>query len=114
MLAYALVEIDVVFIVNIVLLSKPNRLVCIYLFPFPNCSLDLLCFLFGFLFHFKVFLVSLSALNRHFLLDFLLVVDVDWEVDELGVSLHNFRDLFMTDEFKCILFEIDSNNGSAS
>lgn len=54
LLADAFVEIDVVLIIDIVLLSQPDCLVCVDSLPFPNCSLDLLCLLFCFFFHLEV------------------------------------------------------------
>ena len=114
MLANAFVEIYIIFIIDIVLFSKPNSFVIVYFFPFPNCSLYLLGLLFSFFFYLKVFFFRIRSFDGNFFLNLLLVVDVDREVNELRVPLYNFRDFLMTKEFKCIFLEVDSNDCSTS
>lgn len=114
MLANAFVEIYIILIIDIVLFSKPNSFVIVDFFPFPNCSLYLLGLLFSFFLYLKVFFFRIRSFDGNFFLDLLLVVDVDWEINELRVSLYNFRDFLMTEEFKCIFLEVDSNDCSTS
>jgi len=96
LLANAFVEIYIILIIDIVLFSKPNSFVIVDFFPFPNCSLYLLGLLFSFFFYLKVFFFRIRSFDGNFFLDLLLIVDVDREINELRVSLYNFRDFLVT------------------
>jgi hypothetical protein len=83
--AYTFVEINIILFINIVLISQPKCLVYVNLFVLPYFSFYFLFFLlFCLLFHFKILiLVSLSFCLNSFFLNFLLIVDINREIDEL-------------------------------
>lgn len=82
--ADALVEVYVVIVVDIVFLSQPNGLVVVDPLPFPHCPLDFLCLcLVSSLLDLQIIIAGLRGFNRHILLNFFLVVDINGEIDEL-------------------------------
>ena len=111
---YTFVEFNVVLVIDVVLVSQPESLVGVDEIPLPHLPLHLLCFAgLCFLLDLEVIPFLFGLLGSCFLLDFLLLVHVDGEVNELGVSPHKFGDFLSVEEFKSILLEINSDDGAS-
>jgi hypothetical protein len=84
----ALVEIDVILIIDVFLLPKPDGLVGVDAFPLPHCLLDLLPrSLLSLFLHFQIIVALGRSINRGVFFHLPLVVNVDGEVNKLGVPL---------------------------
>lgn len=87
MLAQTLVKINVVFFINVILVSQPEGLVSVDLLPFEYCFLDFfglwLLFLFGLLYLQVFFSIGLFDFDWLFDFNLFLVVQVNWEINEL-------------------------------
>ena len=111
---YAFVEFNVVFVIYVVLVSQPESLVSVDEVPLPHLPLHLLCFAgLGFLLDLEVIPFLFGLLGSCLLLDFLFLVHVDGEVNELGVSSHKFGDFLSVEELKSIFLEVNSDYGAS-
>jgi hypothetical protein len=80
--ADALVEVNIVFLINIVLISQPQSFIGVDEIPLPNFALNFFCLLFlRFLFDFKIIIYHFWHFRSCFF-NFLLFVHIDWEINK--------------------------------
>lgn len=91
MFADTFVKLDVVLLIDVVLISKPESLISVDLLPLPHFSLYLLFLGLLLLLYFKFVLLSLFCLiGNNLFFDFLFLVEINREVDKLRVSSDQF------------------------
>ena len=115
--ADTLVEINIVVVVDVILLSQPKSLICIYLLPFVNCLLYFLFFnLLVLLFHLQIVVAQRSLfLGCLFLnLDLFFVIYVNRKVDKLRVFLDLLRNFLVVKELQRIFLQINTNDSPSA
>lgn len=82
------VEINVILIVDIILISKPEGFIVVDSLPFPYFSFYFL-FLLAFLFNFQIIWLFFRLLfSSYFFFYLFLLMHVDREINELWISSH--------------------------
>lgn len=113
LLGEALIKFDIILLVKIVFVSEPNCFIGIDLVPFELSFFNFFLWLIFFFGNFDIF-IGLVFFFRSINFSFNFFLQINGEIDKLGIFFNKILDFVLVKELLRILFEVNSNFRSSS
>lgn len=113
LLGEALIKFDIILLVKIVFVSEPNCFISIDLVPFELSFFYFFLWLIFFFGNFDIF-IGLVFFFRSINFSFNFFLQINGEIDKLGIFFNKILDFVLVKELLRILFEVNSNFRSSS